>query len=148
MNILSIVLCSICIILNSIVLYDIHKLKKSTKPTKVQKQKNNIDYLYSLEFNTKLDGLIQPLLNKHSNKDIIDRVYDQSLKIAKDINPVELKSYIEDTMKNYTNKYVEQTEEIIPNDIPDMNYNFQKHIKEEPVQNNNSVNLPLKDFYK
>lgn len=73
---------------------------------KINDNFNEDEYLNSLEFNKKLDGLIIQLLGKHSNEEIAKMI---SAKIIKtdmhNLNKDKLITYIENVLLSYSNNY-------------------------------------------
>lgn len=73
---------------------------------KINDNFNEDEYLNSLEFNKKLDGMITQLLGKHSNAEIARMI---SVRIMKtdmhNLNREKLMEYISNVLLNYTNDY-------------------------------------------
>lgn len=88
--------------------------------------------LYSMEFNTKIDGLIRSMLNIHPNEEIIRNV---SLEICRqysapnDYSKVE--AHVKDMLLNYNNKYEEKH-----------NINVKDYINDTLNKENSLVDMP------
>lgn len=81
------------------------------------------EYLHSLEFNTKLDNMIVPLLGKESNNEIVKtvllRIYKEDPKTDK-ITGKKLEDYVRDILRNYNNPYnMEKIYEFLDEDKKD-----------------------------
>lgn len=119
---------------------------KTEKPTKKLKNIDYKEYIYSMKFNTKLDQLIIPLLDKNSNEDIIIKImnllYDNDENVQQ-IPKSELKSHIENTLSYYPNKYIENIEE------KEVVESIDKQIFVDSPRSDNEINLSntLNNFY-
>ena len=130
----------------SISLYSLYKQNKQLKDKKeiIKKKKNNIDkydYLYSLDFNNKLDGYIKPLLGKFSNNEIIAKVISKLNKediIIKSIDDKEMKEYIFNILKYYDNNFIEKD-----NDIK--NISIEENINDKDIDLSSTLNAFYKD---
>lgn len=127
----------------------IEPFNKEKKPVKKKKETyNNENYLHTLEFNTKLDGIIVPLLGRYSNEDIIKQ---SILKLKNDenlsgISENILAKYINDTLLNYRNPYINTD-----NNIDDVQIDEEVDYKTWfPESNSNMRNIDsaLNNFYK
>lgn len=88
-------------------------------------------YMYSLQFNMKLDKMIRPLLSKYSDYDIINNLYSQlviSDPNCQKIDERELKDYLVEVLKSYNNYY--QEESIIEDSLPNIDESLDSSQKE------------------
>lgn len=155
MEFILLVLSIVSITLQAIILRVLLYSKKDNKPKQKIKEEEPIseEYLYSLEFNTKLDGLITPLLGKFNNNDIAKKVYQQLLMKdpkCKKLNNSIIKEYITDILKNYSNSYTEDTLNTIDDVIEELEKHESKYSKDHYQQSANQVNLSntLNNFYR
>ena len=127
------------------------KILSTNDNIKVRKKSNfnKKEYLNSLNFNKKLDGIIVSLLGKYDNKSIVN-IADKTLR-EKDsklnnISKEELKDYISKVLSNYSNTYNTNDfeEEIQPS-----NTYYQDPAREISSKLNNEVDLSntLRNFY-
>lgn len=109
------------IIITAITLYNVVKVytELSIKLDKIDTTDEDFvdnGYIYSLDFNMKLDAMIKPLLDKYSDYDIINNVYSRlvtSDPVCKKMeNRQELKNYLEEVLKSYDNYYQEDATNI------------------------------------
>lgn len=145
LNIISIILSSIAILV-SIYVYFI--ITESNREETTSEEDNNLDEkLNSLEFNTRLDDLIRPMLGKYTNEEITkkltDYIINYEMKDTNESNIDIIKNYISDLLLVYNNH-------IEPELVNDASEEYFEDIKVSDVQQNNDFNIDnvLKDFYK
>lgn len=130
--------------------------KQKNKIINVPAEKYSIqtEYLHSLEFNTHLDGMIQPLLGSYNNEDIIAKIF-KTVRTYEHLDTIENKElyrYITDVLSNYHNSYTENIEkinsmdEVYDNNMDD-SYSIKLNTDIEAI-NTTNINNVLNNFYK
>lgn len=127
------------------------KILSTNDNIKVRKKSNfnKKEYLNSLNFNKRLDGIIVSLLGKYDNESIVN-IADKTLR-EKDsklnnISKEELKDYISKVLSNYSNTYNANDFE---EEIQSSNTYYQDPAREISSKLNNEVDLSntLRNFY-
>lgn len=121
------------------------------KNKKIKKVEFNKDeYLNSLEFNKKLDGLIVPLLDKNDNETIVEKVIKKLITSDPNINNIsnnELQEYITNVLSNYNNNFVKSSD--LEEELDTSTIVYQDPAREFSQELNNEINISstLNNFY-
>lgn len=122
------------------------------KNKKIKKVEFNKDeYLNSLEFNKKLDGLIVPLLDKNDNETIVEKVIKKLITSDPNINNIsnnELQEYITNVLSNYNNNFVKSSD-LEEEELDTSTIVYQDPAREFSQELNNEINISstLNNFY-
>lgn len=122
---------------------------------KKRKNKFNQDeYLNSYDFNVKLDGLIQPLLGKHSNNVIADLCIAKLYSVDKNLEYIDdndVYDYIIKVLENYNNTYDSDNtseEDIVEEKTEEVYYDPAREFSSNLNNKGTDITNTLKDFYK
>lgn len=87
-----------------------NEIRCKLEDPKNEKIENPEDILYSMEFNTALDGRIQSLLGKYSNDKIVEIIINQMYgsNLYTQIPTPILEEHVRETLRNYQNSYNEK----------------------------------------
>ena len=122
------------------------------KVTKTEEHKpiDMLEYIRSVEFNKKLDGLIYPMLDKASNEEIIKRSVKELKRTDKNmqyINQKDLINYIRDILSNYNNNYKEAEIESLEEEIDQKPSAYYDPALDMNLRSTNSISNALNSFY-
>lgn len=130
------------------------KIPEKNKSDNTEQEEINLtEKLHSLEFNTRLDDLIRPMLGKYTNKEIVEKLtsyittYDMKITDESEINMI--RNYLSDLLLIYNNHIEEEPEDEKVSDDSQAEY-FEIDPKKMMTKNDDIsiIDVALRDFYK